>query len=281
MALFSNIKLLNEHNAILEKVRANLGDWSTTAAGVSEYRDLLLGLQNWRCVYCQAPIERHANGYRELDHILPKNPSHRASLPKAHSENREDRKVTFGYPEFTFEPLNLVIACKECNNQKGTFDPLKNRTRKIVRFPAEKNFLWFHPHYHTYSNHIRFNENCTFTRESDQGENVIEACGLADSEGLKRRFLSQAQSIVGRTKGDGLKESVRTLALNIVQRNISIEQAASALSHTWQFPLAEAIALIAAWKSHFENDDDSALKQRANRALEVVTAKVARIKRSS
>lgn len=280
MALFLNIKLSHEHNAILKKIRGNTGEWSTTASGVSEYRDLLLDLQNWRCAYCQAPIERHANGYRELDHILPKNASFRASLPKAHSEKREDRKVTFGYPKFTFEPFNLVITCKECNNHKGNFDPLKNRSRKIISYPKENNFLWFHPHYHNYKKHIRFNEDCTFTRESDEGENVIEACGLADGEGLKRRFLSQAQSIVGRTKGDGLKECVRNLALNILQRNFSMQQAALAMSNEWHLSQSEASALITAWTRYFENDDDAALKQRANIALEVAIGKLARVKGS-
>lgn len=277
MALFSNIKFESAHATILAKVRANRGgEWSTTADGIAELRDLLLELQSWRCVYCQAPIERHANGYRELDHILPKSPSRSAALPKAHSENSADRKVTFGYGSFTFEPLNLVVACKECNNQKGTFDALKNRARARTTYPTQDEFLWFHPHYHTYKKHIRLNEDFTFTRESDEGENVINECGLASIEGLERRFLTQAKSIVGRTKSDGLKDSVRALALGVVQKNYGVMQASSALMDQWTLSRPESIAIINAWKAYFENDEDARLLQKAKDVLQVAAGKLGR-----
>ncbi|WP_216857611.1 HNH endonuclease, partial [Burkholderia sp. S171] len=57
--------------------------------------------QSDRCCYCRRALV-FDRGHVELDHII-------------------DKGSQSGiYARFTFEPRNLALACKDCNNNKGT-----------------------------------------------------------------------------------------------------------------------------------------------------------------
>lgn len=96
-------------------------------------RDHYLLEQNFCCAYCRIQKKEKHGMTWDVEHILPKSK----------------------YPEFLFEPLNLVVACKECNSSKDDYDILQKKlpNRKIYPIDSE-NFSIIHPHYDKYSKHI-------------------------------------------------------------------------------------------------------------------------------
>ncbi|QJQ03435.1 HNH endonuclease [Herbaspirillum rubrisubalbicans Os34] len=257
MNRFAPLEWTNQDNELLANVR-NLSftdGWSTDHAEVQAFRNRMLHLQRWRCAYCRAPIENNANGYRELDHIVPK--AANGALPRRLVSNEfKDRRVTPGYPHLMYEPMNLALACKLCNTAKGSFDAYMDRSRpQKPKYPNQENFTeeicWYNPHFHAYHEHIEKTLNCNFIQKSPHGDFTIRACKLDDAEQLKKIFQSRALALAGRA--DSLKELLNSLAAAVESAVIGPDQANQVLRDELGIPAAKAEPLFARWyDSHME-----------------------------
>lgn len=116
-------------------------------------------------------------GHVELDHIVDKG---------------SNKKV---YARFTFEILNLALACKDCNNNKGTKQVLATPLPAGAVYPKNASaFLWVHPHIHDFSEHIVIHQGWVYEANggSPEGLAVINKCmldRLAEKERANRRVI--------------------------------------------------------------------------------------------
>lgn len=244
MSRFSTIKFTRSDSALLKEVRALTGTWSTDLVAIALLRKRLRELQNHRCVYCQAPIEADESGYRELEHILPKNKSNGCTYENGTSNDDKKRRSTLGYPEFTFEPLNLAISCKQCNNYKGMHDPLRDRTqcRPLGKFPSAQNLIWFHPHTENYSKHITIDDDFGFTGETPGGRAIIKECRLSDPEVIDRKFQERAR--VRAAQADSFRKKVDALASGIELKHFSKTHAVQSLAYGCTISINDARDII-------------------------------------
>jgi hypothetical protein len=122
----------------------------------SEIKNFYLAQQNYECVYCKQRIVVTHNGAWDAEHIVPKS----------------------SHPQFMFIPENLCISCKDCNTEKGDKNVLDRFSR--VRFTSDpEHYLIFHPHFDTYSQHIRLLPHSFFYMpKTEKGIKTIETCGL-------------------------------------------------------------------------------------------------------
>lgn len=113
-------------------------------------------VQDYTCVYCKQRVEIKHNAVWDAEHIIPKDK----------------------YPDFMFEPENLCISCKDCNQEKLNKNVLTNEDRKT--FPKEsKDYKIIHPHFDTYHKHIKILKSSLFFVPMDKkGRATIETCGL-------------------------------------------------------------------------------------------------------
>ncbi len=82
-----------------------------------EVKEFLHNSQYGKCCYCErerGPIEM------DIEHFRPK------------SEVKENKNHQ-GYWWLAYEWDNLLLACKKCNNQKGTKFPLKQESRRAFK----------------------------------------------------------------------------------------------------------------------------------------------------
>ena len=231
-------------------------EWKTDIQEIISYRARLLELQNSRCAYCLGPIESNANGHLELDHILPK--LARGTDPKKMVSNLfDDRWVTKGYANFTYEPKNLVIACRACNTAKGTFDPLKERAVDITKYPTgatvNKLITWYHPHFHEYARHIERTPEWTFLKCSDEGDFTIRACKLDILAELDKRF--RARAVANMNHSPTVKDALYAIVSSIRSQRYGVEQAIFALQESCQLSRSEAKQLLECWINHVTSND--------------------------
>lgn len=244
MTRYTRIVFTAADSDLLNDVRGCTGKWSTGLDPIIRLRDRLLNLQNFRCVYCQAPIEAEELGYRELEHILPKGKSAKCTQKSGKSNDRAKRRATLGYPEFMFEPLNLAVSCSQCNNLKGMHDSLMDRAqdRPLQAYPLARGLIWFHPHYERYDTHISIDDNFSFTGLSDEGKAVIEECGLDRVEVLTRKFYARAKS---RAKhANSMRKKIESLASGVESFYFSKSDAARSLAEDCSIPLEDAARLL-------------------------------------
>lgn len=236
---------------LVERVRSNAGmEWATTLDGISEYRGRLLELQKFRCAYCQSSIVADQNGLRELDHVLPKNPSAKRDVRREESSCSSDRNFTRGYQNFCFEPKNLVVVCKQCNNEKGTFDPLFIRHMVPKDYPGSaEEFAWVHPFFTHYSKHIRITRNWFYESRTFEGSLLIQTCKLDDAEVLARRKLAQVYA----TQSGDLEKCLRKMAANHTE--VSMEHCISVLQSEFKVAEPDGAMLISLWIVDFEVGD--------------------------
>lgn len=226
-------------------IRALQGsDWSTAKAPIIAYRKELLVLQKYRCAYCKMPIFLDENGLRELDHIIPKDQSAVADPIKCLSEINLDRRHTNGYPSFTYEPLNLAVTCKQCNNFKGLFDSLLNRKTPPVTYPPTAiSFNSLHPHYHNYSEHIHILKGWIYEGVSPEGKTIITTCKLDKAEVLARRDWAKSLGAQSKNLLDFLK------LCNANKNNFPMHGMEDQLIHAFGVPADNVDELIAVWLS--------------------------------
>lgn len=227
--MFETILPVDLDATLLTAVRKHKGKaWSSNTDIVS-FRTHLLELQNFRCAYCQGLIDLDEVGHRELDHIFPKSATENCTEVKGQSNEFEDRQHTFGYPQFTHEPLNIIVACKICNSYKKNFDPLLNRTVPLAGddYPAANSILWFYPYVHHYSQHIERSANWTYTQLSAQGDVVIKVCKLDQASVLASRF--SARALIRAKQSENLRSAAMVMAADINDGLISRNHAIDAL----------------------------------------------------
>jgi 5-methylcytosine-specific restriction endonuclease McrA len=231
-------------------IRAQLllhGDvpWNTGLPGIPELRCILLEAQRFRCAYCQVTISGDQGGLRELDHVLPKAPSAPCDSFKCVSAAFPDRRHTAGYSKFRFESRNLVLVCKQCNTNKGSFDPLFIRPWHEDLYPSDANyFLWVHPHFHTYSDHIRITKEWLYQAITYEGQALIKVCKLDRAEVLARR--KQVEAYAAQTT------NMRAF-LNVVSANqleVNPDTCKDILTKKYGVGEKDAVALIDAWFAH-------------------------------
>ena len=165
-------------------------DWTDAshAGAKTMLRKELLKFQSSKCAYCRRDIKDEP-GHLEIDHILPKNSLGKA--PRWTSNAIIDRKCTGGYAAFRFGYLNLVLACKRCNNKKGTYDCRTDRTVPAPTvYPTTPGSLcWIHPYHDPYSDHIQVKRGFVYqvVNGSPSGSAVIDTCKLDDIRTLETR----------------------------------------------------------------------------------------------
>ncbi|HDS1747800.1 MULTISPECIES: HNH endonuclease domain-containing protein [Pseudomonas] len=248
--MFEIIDFSENDDALLEAVRSHKGKAWSAKDEVIAYRKRLLDLQNYRCAYCQGVIDLDEVGHRELDHILPKSTTKDCTVDKGRSNDDKHRQHTFGYPQFTFEPLNLIVTCKICNAFKKSHDPLLDRSLAYDNddYPPPGSILWFYPYSHRYSDHISRTENWTYKRLSHQGEAVIRVCKLDKAEVLASRFAIRALIQAKRSKN--ARTAFTSLAAHVHDEVCSIEQAVDALAGTLDIGEEICEQLIKLWISY-------------------------------
>ncbi|WP_323993875.1 HNH endonuclease [Aeromonas hydrophila] len=119
-------------------------------------KDFYIKTQGHTCPYCRQTMHVNHNGMWDAEHIIPKDK----------------------HPNFMFEPLNLCVSCKDCNQEKHNKNVLKNPKR--VTFPKySKDYIFIHPHLDIYQSHIKIlTSSLFFIPLDDKGKATIEICGL-------------------------------------------------------------------------------------------------------
>lgn len=149
----------NNYNA-LPDINKNGDIWESidpTIVNIKKsIKDYYIEAQDYTCPYCKQRIEVNHNAAWDEEHIIPK---------KTH-------------PQFIFEPLNLCVSCKDCNNEKRDKSVLENNQRKT--FPNKcEDYTIVHPHFDDFYEHIRIIEIAAYYLPlSEKGRRTIEKCGL-------------------------------------------------------------------------------------------------------
>lgn len=102
----------------------------------SEIRDHYLPLQGYHCAYClNQNIESHGMVW-DCEHLLPK-------------------KI---YPKFMFEPKNLVISCKSCNQAKEKYKTqllCKDKAEPTTYPDGAEHYRLMHPIFESFSDYFQ------------------------------------------------------------------------------------------------------------------------------
>ncbi|GER15806.1 HNH endonuclease [Variovorax boronicumulans] len=117
--------------------RVNYKIWDQTEGFVvtikKHLRGHYLAEQSYRCAYCRMEKKEKHGMTWDIEHILPKS----------------------DFPQFVFEPENLAIACRECNQSKDNAQVLAIKANPLKKYPSySEAFLIMHPHYDRFSDHF-------------------------------------------------------------------------------------------------------------------------------
>ena len=132
-----------------------------------------------RCCYCRRPL-LFKKGVVDIEHIIVKG-----------SEKGK-------YAAHMFTVRNLALSCRDCNNNKGTKQVLRNSMLPVVVYPRSgARFTWVHPYLHNYSDHLTIHQGWVYEAkgQSPDGAAVIEKCmlfKLEDKERASRQVLVSA-----------------------------------------------------------------------------------------
>lgn len=199
--------------------------------------EVLRRRQNDLCCYCRRPL-RYDKGPVEIEHIIDKG-----------SNSGE-------YSAYTFTIKNLALSCKDCNNNKGVKSVLRSPISQPAAYPRKaKHFLWVHPHFHLYSDHLTIHEGWIYeaNNQSQEGQAVIRACKLdllKDKERKNRKIsVSTAQS---------LEQAIKAAIANIP--NVGIDQLCKELA-----PLLSQL-----WKTHSRAEMETAIRDANNAASQAI-----------
>ena len=126
---------------------------------VKKFRSLIrnhyLSEQKLTCFYCKQYIFSTNGLHWQVEHILPK------SL----------------FPQFLFEPKNLIVICPDCNREKGDQNPHVNGNTACSQstYPSTRGrFKIIHPFFDNYEEHIKR----TRSNHCDYPDHYFfEACG--------------------------------------------------------------------------------------------------------
>jgi uncharacterized protein (TIGR02646 family) len=116
----------------------------------------LLDIQDDKCVYCMQTIDTRTAYDGDREHFANKN----------------------RYPEYTFEPYNLLLACRTCNNPlKGQTNTIENQNNRYT----DCDFSMVHPIIDNVDDHIGFNQGSIIFAITDKGLRTIELFKLDDT----------------------------------------------------------------------------------------------------
>ncbi|WP_272515515.1 MULTISPECIES: HNH endonuclease [Providencia] len=112
--------------------------------------------QKQKCAYCKVELHTTHGMVWDTEHIIDKD----------------------SFPQWTFEPLNLCVSCKDCNQAKGSRAVTKSTNYKS--FPNKNaNYCIVHAHFDNYVDHIEAAvPGVTYRYKTEKGRNTIEICGL-------------------------------------------------------------------------------------------------------
>lgn len=110
--------------------------------------------QNKKCAYCRMDISL-ATSYSHIEHIVPK------SL----------------HPEWMYEPLNLCVACANCNSAKNNREVLSDKNALVLPMDSS-GYIIIHPHFDHYSEHIEIVDGLLYRGLTPKGIKTIEICNL-------------------------------------------------------------------------------------------------------
>lgn len=131
-------------------------DWekSTLKSYKERVREHYRKQQNQKCVYCRMDVSL-ATSYIHIEHIVPK------SL----------------HPEWMYEPLNLCVACANCNSAKNNQEVLSDKNTKSL--PTDSSgYLIIHPHFDRYFEHIEIVDGLLYKGLTPKGVKTIELGNL-------------------------------------------------------------------------------------------------------
>ena len=113
--------------------------------------------QKKMCAYCQTELEQGCHS-EHIEHIVAKEFK----------------------PHWMFEPINLVIACSQCNTKKGTQNVLTSYSQNAIIPPVGSGYyIIIHPHFDDFNKHIEIEDGLFIkARDNYKGQNTIEICGL-------------------------------------------------------------------------------------------------------
>ncbi|OFA05654.1 HNH endonuclease [Duganella sp. HH101] len=172
---FEKITALSLTAAQATKLRNGIAKWGfawnhSSFGWLKEHlKTELRRLQRDRCCYCRRPL-RFDKGPVEIEHVVSK-------------------AAGGAYAHFTFVLKNLALSCKDCNNGKGQKAVLRAQLPPNSRYPTSAaTFLWVHPHFHDYSDHILIHDAWVYEAKggSPEGDAVIGKCKLALLSGIER-----------------------------------------------------------------------------------------------
>lgn len=165
-------------------------EWESENKEIKKFKDELYKQlrDNLFCPYCRRELQR--SKYDELDHIIYKS----------------------DYSNFTYQPNNIVIACKRCNNKKLQSNVLKEEYIEKVKilewnkYPCNKEYYSIiHPYFDIYSEHIEIENNVFYMpKDKEKGINTIRMMKLnsfdlleirAKEAGAAKSFISISQLI--------------------------------------------------------------------------------------
>lgn len=110
--------------------------------------------QRHLCCYCGIPCPATHGSVWDVEHVVP-----------------QSRR-----PEFMFTPVNLGVACKECNGIKSAKETLVDPSARAYPSTSDA-FLIVHPHFDEWSDHI-LRDHLTYASFTDKGKWTIEECRL-------------------------------------------------------------------------------------------------------
>jgi 5-methylcytosine-specific restriction endonuclease McrA len=106
------------------------------------------------CCYCKQVAKSKNFKVWEVEHILPQSV----------------------FPEFTFEPKNLAVACPDCNTFKG--NKSISKSPKYRSFPSKPiSYTIIHPNFDKYDDHLH-NVGYIYIPKTPKGSRTIEVCRL-------------------------------------------------------------------------------------------------------
>lgn len=141
--------------------------WQSTDPKITkvkkEIKDYYKDKQKFQCAWCRQKILVDNNRNWDAEHVL----------------------CTSIYPQFAFEPENLVASCSDCNGPEGKFnkDVLVGKLEKKDEYPTSKNsFSVLHPLLEPYSEHIDIKmiheHRLYFSKGTPKGNKTFDVCNL-------------------------------------------------------------------------------------------------------
>ncbi|EOB4246333.1 hypothetical protein [Vibrio metschnikovii] len=156
--------------------------------------------QGNKCAYCQVWVPSTHGMVWDTEHIIDKDSSN----------------------EWIFEPQNLCVSCKDCNQSKGTKKITKSDSYRS--FPKKSNnYSIVHPHFDEYDKHIEvLAPGVTYRYHDPKGKKTIDVCGLLryHKAGGRQNVDPQTQAIL-RYAADTQTQEALVMALTYIQSKIS------------------------------------------------------------